>query len=281
MCNNSGMLIVLAGITGGLALSVEVGSFQAQLPGADCVGLLKEENAQLKKQGNELAEAKVQIAEANAQLAEAKAQIALLAAQMEKKGSDKENAEPARKINFFATSKMPPQEEVDAFKTAFEALNFESGGISLSAENQRLLEQVLPPMIEFAGLNEDEKQHVLSMFSPKGRRLLGLAGMPITIGISWQQKPGSSSPPTLKAPANDEGVSAAVAAEDSIRGLIRRYEEGLICRYSGGAATACMVDARAEAEEVVQRISAILQGRSESEAAAPTLHPKTNKPVGE
>ena len=74
---------------------------------------------------------------------------------------------------------------------------------------------------------------------------------------------------------------AALVAEDSIRGLIRRYEEGLICRYSGGAATACMVDARAEAEEVVQRISAILQGRSESEAAAPTLHPKTNKPVGE
>ena len=82
---------------------------------------------------------------------------------------------PTERGPLFAPSHAGPMPDaVDprwtTFKTAFEALDVESGGIVLSAENQQLLEKVLQRMIEFAGLIQEEKERILYMSSPAGRR---------------------------------------------------------------------------------------------------------------
>ena len=124
-------------------------------------------SAQTSKE-NELTAAKVQITQLKAQLAEANAQIALLSADKKNEDNDKDTAEPVRKLNFVATI----MEEVDHFKTAFDALD--SGlmaSSSLRSQNQPLLERVLPAMIAFAGLDEEEKARVVSMLGSRGRLL--------------------------------------------------------------------------------------------------------------
>ena len=105
------------------------------------------------------------------------------------------------------------------FKTAFEALDVESGGIVLSAENQQLLEKVLPRMIEFAGLIQEEKERILYMSSPAGRRMLSMLNGPLHITVVPRSHSCfglDSLPPSGVSTAAPSGVSDMVVPDASI-----------------------------------------------------------------